>query len=426
MKARAVAILTLLLLAGVTTTAGAWDLHRTEDSHFSVGGQLHLLGSFQYMEDPIRDDLRPYLFLDLARLYLDGSNGNWRYRMSAALGGEADKTGGAGFALLDLYADAPLLSRNLYLRFGQFKVPYGRERLADPSDLLFVRRSVDNLGSNLGRDVGAALAGDFGPVMFAAGVFTGGGINTPVRDIPLALGSPMFALRLGVHKDLDEDIFAQRKDASAPVDKFMAGLFLNAAYTKDSQVGHSTVMRLKGSNESIVLNPVWNPYLAAGFSDDELWQAGVDAVLRSPAGPGWVAAELEGNVAGFSNEHGSLEVWGARGQLSYGLNNLPLQVALRYGVLFPGGEVNLRDKSPIHQVTPSLVYRLHKDHLRLVADIPMEFNTPTVLEANIEGRPTVGRYLLTSQVNELSYGNAGFALSRENVYGARLSLQGQF
>lgn len=422
MSVRATAVLTLLLMYGATAVANAADVYRTEDSHLAIGGQLHVQGSFQYLEDPFRDDVRPYLFLNLARFYLDGSKDGWRYRMSLAFGGEAEvKAPSPGIALnlLDLYADAPL-GKHFYLRFGQFKVPYGRERLTAPNELLFADRSIHNLGSRVGRDVGGALAANFGPVMAAAGVFTGGGTNIPVRDIPLELGTPMIVARAGVQHGLDEDIFATREEAHAVADKLMGGVFVNGLYVKDSKVGHSSVLRTKASEKSLVLNGNWNPLLGrAPFEPGEMWQAGVDAVVRAPAGPGAVAAELEGNVASFSNAYGSLEVWGGRAQVSYALRDLPLEIALRYAVLFPGSELKIGDKAPIHQVTPALVYRVG-ELLRVVADVPMQFNAPTVVENGI------GKYVLTTQPDQIAYAESGGILARENVYGARLMLQSQF
>jgi len=72
--------------------------------------------------------------------------------------------------------------RDLGVRFGQMKVPYGQQRVVSSSALQFVDRSIVTSEFNLDRDVGVYLMSeDFlglgGRLMYQAGVFGGRGRN---------------------------------------------------------------------------------------------------------------------------------------------------------------------------------------------------------------------------------------------------------
>lgn len=416
------------LVTGVSSSAWGVELVKNDTTRVNLEGQLGVVGSGQVMEDPVRDDARMFLFLQRARLNLYGQHEDYRFRMSMALGGEAEvkaPSPGVALSLLDMYVDVPIrVLGKTYVRAGQFKVPNSRERLTGWDELLFVDRSVQSLGSRHGRDVGAAVFTEAGPVMAAVGVFTGGGMDIPVRDLPLVLGSPLFAGRIGLQTGLDENVFAER-ERDADIERLGMGVFINGMYAKDSQVGHSSVLSMKQSDKSLLLNANWNPYLTAA-EPGELWQVGADAVLRMPAGAGDLSAELEAYLSAYENKLGKVQVAGARAQVSYAFDALPLEAALRYSVLLPSdkfaaGPTSLTDAQPIHQVTPALVYNLKGTGTRLVADAPLHFNAPTVEEAGI------GRYLLTNQPDQASYAKAeGNKVTRENVYGARLMLQATF
>src|SRR4029079_15829527 len=90
---------------------------------------------------------------------------------------------------------------------GQFKVPYGRESITDEAQFQKVDHSIDFLGFNLGRDVGAAIHTYAGKFAGTAGVFTGGGRDVPLRFLPEHLGVPMLVARAGYNDGLDKDIF---------------------------------------------------------------------------------------------------------------------------------------------------------------------------------------------------------------------------
>lgn len=96
------------------------------------------------------------------------------------------------FSALDMEADAPNVLRDAHLtwqglrdlnvRFGQTKVPYGKQRVVSSGNLQLVDRSIVVAELNLDRDVGLQLRSDDlfglgGRLAYALGVFGGDGRN---------------------------------------------------------------------------------------------------------------------------------------------------------------------------------------------------------------------------------------------------------
>jgi len=401
------------------------DVVHTPETTLSLSGMLQLLGFAQHLSDPVANDNRMYLFLKEGRLRATGGAGEYKFQLELALGGEAPVVAqtGVSLSLLDLSVDLPVhLLGNASLRIGQFKVPSGREALVLSGESLFVDKSIAFLGFRVGYDVGAALTVHPGPATVIAGVFTGGGRDVPPQHyLPERLGIPILVLRAGVG-DAGGDPY---RLSDEPTGKgVQRSVFVNALYTRDSIVGHSTVLNVKLADKSLLLNSNWNPYIAAQpLSQGDYWQVGVDGAVAMPVGAARLAAEAELNWAGFSNDVGVVHVAGGRAQVGLGYRGF--EAGVRYAVLFPdarfaNGGVPLVTHDPIHEVTPALSYRFAHYPVKVVADLPLLLQTPVFLE------PDVGGYVGTDLPDEASVVGKGGSAVRQNVLEARLMLQASF
>lgn len=420
------ATLTAMLLGASGIAHGA-EVLKTDRAQMDVGGRLQLLGFGQNLEDGSQSDQRFYLFLKQGRLSVSGNVDDWRYMVQLAFGGEDEikATSGISLGLLDMYVDipVPVLGKS-YVRVGQFKVPYSRERLTDSGSLLFGDRSVQNQAFRMGRDVGATFFTQAGPVVGGLGIFTGGGRDIPERYLPQTLGSPMVVLRVGYDGGLGEDVFATPTAPAQPPDSARVAFFVNGLYVKDSRVGHSTVFNVRAAERSLLTNTNWNPYLSqAPFNLGKLWQVGADAVVRAPVGPGVASAEVEGNFGVYQNDYGDLRVPGGRAQVAYSWK--PVDVALRYSFILPDanfamGDAPITGTRAIQEVTPSLSYTFPNFPAKLVADLPIQIGTPVIFE------DTVGSYLLTEQPDQTALLKKSAPITRQNVVEARLMVQASF
>lgn len=420
--------LAIVLALGLGSGAARADttIVKTDDFDLRVGAHAQTLAHMEHVNDADRDDLRMYLFQKAARLRLNGGNENFRFFTELAVGGENTViTGtGIGIGLLDFAADIKLGPGESFVRVGQFKVPYGRENLTYSGQMLFSGRSAQNLGFIVGRDVGATYNLKLDGFTAIAGVFTGGGRDVPERYLPEKIGIPLLVARVG-YGNVDDDLYALDQKAGRP-DGLRWGVFANALYTKDSVVGHSSALNVKFADKSLLLNGNWNPYIGQQPLDQGTWyQAGIDAAVKMPLGSDMaLAGELEVNHAAFTNTYGSLAISGARAQGAFTVGNLDL--ALRYGVLLPDAKFafagrQIVNADPIHEVTPSLTYRINGDALKIIADAPLLFGAPVMKEAG------VGSYVLTSQPGQTSYlGKEANSVQRMDVQQARLMLQAWF
>jgi hypothetical protein len=411
-------------------TASAAEVAKGEDFSLDVGGRLQLSGVVQQFDDPFRDDTRMYMFLKQARLNVQGRYHELEFKISTALGGEEEvkaPSPGVSLGLLDLYADIGLPLGETRVRVGQFKVPYSLERLTDPTQIMFIDRSVMNMAFEMGRDYGAAVHSNFGDVKGAVGIFSGGGRNVPERYLPLILGVPMVVGRVGYDNGLYRNAFAE---PAANVEGAKVAAYVNAFYLQDSQIGHSTVLNVRMGERSLLANPNWNPYIGrAPTSRGDLWQVGADVSARFEMGPGIASAQLEVNHGQYKNAHGDLRMTGGRAQVAY--NWQKWEGALRFATVLPDAEMansgtSIAGGRLFNEITPAVSYT-HSKNVRVVADLPIQINAPVMIENN------VGTYLLTDhpdQVTLLKPGANGAAPSgtgaRENIVAARLMVEAKF
>ena len=397
---------------------------KTDEAQLNLGGMTQALGLGQTLDDPYRNDARMFLFLKSARVRANGHYEDFSFNAEATLGGEEAVVGttGVSLSLLDLSVNLPLRFWNKsYVKVGQFLVPYGRERLTYEGYSQFIERSTQDLGFRVGRDVGLTVNLFPGPFTLIAGVFTGGGREAPPHYLPENIGIPELVARVGIG-DVDGNPYELSNDLHP--DRTRAAFFVNGLYTKDSLIGHSTVLNVKFIDKSILLNSNWNPYIAkAPFSQGQWWQVGADAALRTPfAGGTSLSAEAEANWAGYSNDYGVLHAAGGRVQAGIGYQ--PFEIALRYAVLFPDGNfassgVKITGTQAMQEVTPSLTWYLRGQQLKIVGDLPILIHTPVFTEKGL------GNYVGVEQPDQTTVIAKG-AVGRQTVVEGRLMLQAGF
>lgn len=135
---------------------------------------------------------------------------------------------GSVVVIQDAYMDSRF-SNAIQVRGGKFKAPFGLERLASASDILFTERGFPTaIAPN--RDIGLQLGGDVGPATYALAVFNGvvdgGSGDTDAND----------------DKDVVGRLFIQ-PFRSNPRHSF-AGLGFGIAGTYGNQVGTATASGL--------------------------------------------------------------------------------------------------------------------------------------------------------------------------------------
>jgi hypothetical protein len=400
-----------------------------DDASLSVDGRLQVFGHGQIVKDPFRNDGRLYLYLKQARLRFHGHVEAVAYEVQLAFAGEDELRAGlnASLNLLDYSFDVPL-ARGARLKVGQFKVPYGRERLTDGGRQLFADRSINNLAFRVGRDVGGAVYGRGDALAGALGVFTAGGRDVPERYLPEKLGVPLLSARAGFDNGVDDGLFDL--DASiGRVDRVKTAVYANAVYTHDTAIGHNVVLGLKTAEVPLLLNKNWNPYLArAPLDRGTLVQAGGDAVIKAPLGRSTVMASAEGNYAAFSNVYGRIELSG--GVAAVGAARGDLELAARYAYLLldedmsPGaGKRIARGRTPVQELTPAVTYHLARGRSKVIFDLPILFDAPVAVEKGI------GTYvLIPEQPDQTVLVNTvpGSVITRRTVVAGRMIYQLSF
>lgn len=418
-------------LLGIVQAGMSIEVINKENVRLNMHGRMQMFGLTDYVLDEWRDHIRVFLFVRQARLAFDGDVNGIRYDVEYAFGGEEGlkNTGGtvanSSLGLLDFSAEVPTY-RTLAVKFGQFKVPYGLERMENSGDLMFTDRSIAHLPFNLGRDVGVALYDNAEKYSYAFALMTGGGRDNPLRNLPLRLGTPMVVFRGGIKNNMDDSLFDPKQvDPDGLKPGF--GAFVNAMYQRDSRVGHSTVMQVKPVEKGLLTDPNWNQFLAlkdvtggSNFLLGDLWQAGGDTTWRTNAGPGLLTLEAEANYGQYKNSAGWLEMSSARAQVSFFKN--PWGIGLRYAVLFTddkatstGGRKILENKMPIHEIAPSITL-FHKKYFKIVLDAPVLIDVPVSIENKL------GYYVLTDQPDQT---NAG-SIIRQVVPSGRMVAQLSF
>ena len=386
----------LILLSHYTQ---AVELVKTKTSSLDLNGQIQTLGVLEHLKDPVRDDTRVFLFLKQSRLQLKGTQEELSYYIQLRFGGEEAADENSSLGLLDFYTDMPASwlwdALPGTLRVGQFKVPYSSEKLASSKTLLFAKRSIQTLAFGVGRDVGAAIIIDNNNFDFTGGIFTGGGADIPERYLPEKFGFPLIAIRTGITNS-DKSSF-----------------HINALYTKDSEVGHSTVLKVKYSDYSILQSSKWNPFIGTTPIDlGSLFLIGGDMTAEVPLGVGKFSMSGELNYGTYKNTYGTLSVYG--GSFQGAFHQPKMDIGVRYAFLKPDNDFSsgIGDEI-IHEVTPALTYKLKGDNVKLIVDMPMLINVPVATESG------VGSYVLSEQPDQITSGSVG----RQKVVQLRTILQ---
>ncbi len=400
-----------------------------------IGGRIQLVGYGQYVEDPARSQARVSLFLKQARLNIHGQVEGVKYNTEWV--GAAEDVNGSnnGLTLLDYSFDVPIYKTEaMWLKIGQFKVPYGRESISDEGQYQFVEHSINFNGFNLGRDYGAAIHTYRDRLAATAGVFTGGARDVPLRFLPEHLGVPMVVARVGYNDGLDKDIYTVAQNDLHP-QRTTKAAYLNAMYMKDTAIGHSTVLGSRTTEKSWLINANWNPFITknapvAGspatpghINEGDFWQAGWDVAARGPLSNGMAwNAEAQFDYGRFSNMYGDVELSGMRVQGGLLKNNI--ETALRYSIVLPdqhfnNGGIPLTGSQPIHEIAPAVTYYVRGHDFKIVADFPLLINVPVFIERN------VGSYVSTEQPDQATVVNPaakGYS-ERQIVPEARLMFQ---
>ena len=412
----------------LTNSFGDFNVLHQDHFRLELGGMAQLTGEGEYVKDPYKYDVRAYLFLAEARLRTTAHYDDFKLNIELALGGEASVAApnpGVSLSLLDFNLDIPLpfLGKS-YIKVGQSKVPYGRENLTYSGFQQFAGRSIDYQGFVVGRDVGASVNLQNRFSALTAGIYTGGGRDVPQEFIPEKLGLPLLVVRATLG-NVDDDLYVLKQndlDGDSP----KAAISINGLVTKDSLIGHSTVLNVKLADKSLVLNPDWNPYIAqAPFSQGVWFQTGIDGALRVPITKDLrLSGEFELNYSQFTNDHGAVRLFGAR--IQGGLVYKRFELAARYAMLLPDTKFayqgqGVTGSALIHEITPAISYYLYGHMLKLVADLPIQLQSPVFVE------PKVGSYVAMQLPNQATVlGIPGGTVSRETVVMARLMLEAQF
>lgn len=406
-----------------------------EKKMINLNGQLQLHGVLESVDDPYKANERLFLFLRQARLSVNGEYQNSKYEVEWMMGGEEVPENNSVMSLLDAYVDTPF-SESASIKLGQFKVPYGRERLLDSGNAFNVNRSVGNNFFNIGRDVGAAVHQDSGAFSGAVGLFTGGGINIPERYIPEDIGVPMFVGRVGINQGLDKDVFTP-VDAHSGVEGSGFAFYLNGMYNEDSRVGHSTPLNVKYFDKSLMLNSDWNPYVKAHGEKATYYQYGADVAWKGALSEN--AALLltaEANLSHFDNNQGALDTTGGLVSANLIMKNWSFGVRYAYvdpdsdmaytetvEATTPGGKPTttlhkITDKN-IQEITPSIVYFVPNTAMKIIAEVSYQMDVPVSVE---KGN---GVYNLMRQPDQVSYIKSGGTDLQDN-YTANLIIQYNF
>lgn len=413
------------------------EVANTDNFNMNIGGRIQEVAYGQLLHDPYGDNARVYLFIKQARFRVNGHVDDIKYDMQWVGAAEDINGSNAGLTLLDASFDVPLFNlESTWFKVGQFKVNYGRESITDEAQFQFVDRSIDFMGFNLGRDYGAALHTYHNKFAGSLGIFTGGARDVPLRFLPERLGVPMTVLRIGYNDGLDSDIFTVKQNNLKPT-RTAKATYINAMYMKDTRIGHSTVLNVRTTEKTLLLNTNWNPFLAQGLSAGvgssgpntvdrgAFWQIGWDAAARGPLGNCAWSVEAEANYAQFENKYGKLHTPGARVQGAIAHNKL--EFALRYAILgidnnFKNGGVKISNGKPVQEVAPAFSYYINGHDHKVVLDFPILINVPIFIENNAGNKD--GAYVGTEQPDQVSVISGGKGrLEYQTVPEARLMYQ---
>lgn len=435
-------LLALLTLAvALPTAAPAAQLYQDEDVTLNMHAYAQGLGVAQHVQDDVKSSDRFYLFVKEARLRWDGKLYGASFDIQLAPGGEdITPNTNSALGLLDFSFEVPVpVMAGATVKLGQFLVPYGRERLTDDPTMNFADRSVENLGFSWNRDYGVAFSNYQGKLAGTVAVMTGGGRDVPQRYLPEKLGFPLVAVRFGYNDGIDKDIYHvsgrdqdiyQGSGHDADVSRAKSAVFVNALYSKDTAIGHSTVFNVRATDKNLLIDSNYNPFInRAPFSLSTIWQTGADAVYRAPMGTWAFNAEGQVDYSHFDNKYGRLALKG--GRLQAGISKNKVELNLRYSALFLDTRMAfvsngvafpiVTRSTPLQEITPSLTYH-YKKGILVVLDAPYLVHM-LVFKEN-----TVGSYVMSEQPDQVTVIKPGTtagtgSVTRKNVPEARLMVQ---
>jgi hypothetical protein len=431
MKRTGLLLAVLTLAATVPAAASAVELLQSEDITINMHAYVQAIAVAQDVPNsvPGKNTDRLYLFLKEARLRWDGKVYGASYDIMLAPGAEdITPNTNSALGLLDFSFEVPVLS-TAAVKVGQFLVPYSRERLTDDPTMTFADRSIENLGFSWNRDYGFAFSNYQGKLAGTLAVMTGGGRDVPQRYLPEKLGFPLVAARFGYNDGIDKDIYHVSARDSHP-DRPKAALFANALYSKDTQIGHSTVFNVRATDKNLLLDANYNPFISkAPFSLATIWQVGGDGVYRAPMGPFSFNAEGQVDYSHFNNKYGRLSLKGGRVQAGISRNKVDL--SLRYSALWLDTRMAfvssgvaypiVTSKTPLQEITPSLTYH-YKPGIQVVLDAPY------LVKMLVFKENTVGSYVMSEQPDQVTVIKPGTtagsgSVTRKNIPEARLMIQ---
>ena len=174
-----------------------------------LGGTLQV--DYRNISNQARADSR--FDIRRARLHINGNvTTHLSYKMSVEFQGTENKK------LVDAFADYHY-HQGLYIRFGQFKMPFSREWQMSDNDFPFAERSI-GFSLQPGRDIGLMVGGQFFKQTFSygLGLFNGDGIDGSTRGSQK--DDPELSARLLIQPFFNTQI---------PV---LSGLFSGISYTE--------------------------------------------------------------------------------------------------------------------------------------------------------------------------------------------------
>ncbi len=414
---------------------GGATLIDTDKMNLNMFGRLQMNGVGEIVPDPVRAHQRVYSFIQESRLGFRGDFEGYKFETQLALGGE-DKVPSTNpnvaFTLLDMSVDIPfpVLGQDTSLKVGQFRVPYSREGLTDTGYMPFSERSIGSDAFYQGRDYGLALQGYKGKFAGTIAAMSGAGEDVPQRYLPENFGIPEVVMRVGYNDGVDEDIY-HVVETDLGVKQTEKAAYLNALFTKDTQIGHSSALNLNGPNQNMFLSTQWNPYIAGpggagAMMMGDLFMVGGDAVIRKPLDNGNVAsAEAEVNWGGYQNLYGEIHMATARLQGSY-LVNQKYEWGLRYVALNTGSTVGdsgfkASGDSVIDEITPSFTWYIKGQNVKLVTEAPVYLNMPVFNNTAAGG---IGSYVMADMPGQASAGSGtGNTTTRAVIHELRMMIQ---
>ncbi|MEZ4400765.1 MAG: porin [Kofleriaceae bacterium] len=193
----------------VTTGTAGYDKGfyiRSDDGKFG----LRLRGSIQPFytltrTTPGRNDLTGAFELRRARINLDGNLHGDHLRYRFQLGFDRGVT-----LFKDAYLEAHL-DGDVWIRAGQWRRPFSRQRMVSFADLELADRAITDKAFGAGRDVGIALRNDYEaspPIEWTVGVWNGTGDGpvaapsgtAPATNVPTEF-KPAFIGRVGLNSE---------------------------------------------------------------------------------------------------------------------------------------------------------------------------------------------------------------------------------